>query len=630
MCGLLGGFWPQYSSSTKKRVEQALVSIIHRGPDDSGIENYHLGDAQLVLAHTRLSIIDLSDAGHQPMSSADGRYALVFNGEIYNYKELRKKLVQHGRIFVTDSDTEVLLHSWVVWGEGCISRLKGMFSFVVYDKQKQYLYCVRDAFGIKPFFYYWNDGDFAFSSEVQSLITCVGRQPESNLQRAYDYLVLGHYDDHENTFYQEVKHLKPGHLLRLDLGRGVPSIKRWWWPSIEENTHISFSDAVDQFRQMFLDNVKLHLRSDVPLGAALSGGLDSSGLVCAMRHLEPDIPIHTFSYIARGSVFNEEKWVDLVNNNVRAVSHKVSVTSSSLAADLDCLIKIQGEPFGSSSIYAQYKVFGLAKEHGVTVTLDGQGADELLAGYSGYPGARLRSLLANGDISAMIHFVRAWSSWPGRTIGQGIADFAGYLTPVVLRGFAFQLLGRSLEPSWLDLKKLKDHDVFPLLEMPSDFIQTKSRSLSEVLRLTQSGKGLAALLRHGDRNSMNYSIESRVPFLTTDMAEFLLTLPENYLISSKGETKHIFRAAMRGIVPDLALGRKDKVGFNTPEKVWLQQLGSTVLSWLDAAEDIPFLDAQKCRQEVVSVIESKKAFSFQAWRLINYCRWVQLNNMAFS
>ena len=655
MCGIAGIL-------SKAPIAPAVLhamnaTLRHRGPDDEGyvfftqtgpvclggpdtpdaayradipfrpvanIESCTLAPAHLAFAHRRLSILDLSPLGHQPMSYLD-RYWIAYNGEIYNYRELRLELQALGYRFTSDSDTEVLLACWAAWGRAALPKLRGMFAFALYDNTEQTLTCVRDAFGIKPFYYHADDESFRFASEITALVALLPNRPALNLQRAYDYLVAGGYDDQEATFFTEVRHLLPGHLLTVALSvSGAPAIERWWWPSIAERSDLSFMQATEQLREQFLANIRLHLRSDVPLGAALSGGVDSSAVVCAMRHVEPEMPIHTFSYVARNSALDEEHWADIVNQQVRAIAHKVVVSPEELADDLDDMIRAQGEPFGSTSIYAQYRVFKLAREHGVTVTLDGQGADELLAGYNGYPGHRMRSLLDQGELGPLMHFLYGWSQWPGRSLRQGVIAIAGQLVPQSLRGFAKSLIGQNPEPAWLNWPALEEAGVHRTYLPAADFADGKGRRLMLALRRTLTGQGLSALLRHGDRNSMRWSIESRVPFLTADMAEFLLSLPEEYLISPQGETKRVFRAAMRGIVPDVILDRKDKVGFATPELHWLKTLGVQAMEWLDGAESLPFLNIATCRTEVQAIIHGQRSFNFQAWRLINYCHWTQL------
>lgn len=631
MCGILGTFTRHPASNQEQRLKSALTLLQHRGPDDRGLDAFNIAGGRLSLGHTRLSIIDLTPGGHQPMHSQDGRYSIVFNGEIYNYRELRQELKALSSVFNTDSDTEVLLAAWAQWGVTGLRRLTGMFAFAVLDRLSQTLTLVRDAFGIKPLFYQLKGDALFFASEMPALLELLPVKPELNLQRAYDYLAWGQYDNASDTFYQRIHNLLPGHWLKIDLRQVVagqlvsPSV-RWWWPSIEERKDLSLENAAAQLREMFLNNVRLHLRSDVPVGAALSGGVDSSAVVCAMRHLNPDMPIHTFSFVARGSDADEEHWVDIVNAHVGAIAHKIVVEAEELERDLDDMIRTQGEPFFSTSIYAQYRVFKAAREAGIIVTLDGQGADELLAGYSGYPQGYLRSLLEKHQYLTIPSFLNAWSKWPGRGRKRALLMLGEVLTPRQMGTLARRVIGRDPAPSWLDTKWLQRNGVvarFPIAS--ADTFDSNSRRLVEQLRSALTGNGLASLLRHGDRNAMRWSIESRVPFLTTEMAEFLLSLPESYLLSSQGETKHIFREAMRGIVPDAILDRRDKIGFQTPEQAWLRRQREAIQNWLSSAGELPFLDGNKCHAEVTQILDGQKSFSQRVWWLINYSRWTQLS-----
>lgn len=625
MCGILGGLWFEQQTAPVDKLQAAIRTLSVRGPDDHGLEFYNFADTTIALGHTRLSVIDLTAGGHQPMNSACGRYAMVFNGEIYNYRELRFELEQQGFSFRTASDTEVLLAAWQAWGQSGLQRLTGMFAFVVLDRQEGTLSCIRDAFGIKPLYYSSENGHFMFASELPAIKAIKQKNTELNLQKAYDYLVYGEYDTDEQTFFKDVWQLAPGHLLTVSLTTAdVSQPTRWWRPVITENTSLSFADATELVREQFLKNIKLHLRSDVALGAALSGGIDSSAVVCAMRYVEPEAPIYTFSYIAKDSAVSEEIWVDKVNNYVNATEHKVVVTGDELANDLEDMIRTQGEPFGSTSIYAQYRVFKLARQHGVTVTLDGQGADEMLAGYSGFAGQRLHSLLETGQISASLRFVKRWSEWPGRSIlggvKQGLAEVTGGKMYAALR----QLNGTDKLPGWIKPESLRAQGVQLQLPRLRAEDQLKGRRVCAELARSLTKRGLPALLRHGDRNSMRFSVESRVPFLTTDMVNLLLSLPEHYLISPNGETKHIFRAAMRGIVPDEILDRRDKIGFATPEQQWLLSMETSVRNWLSVDLKLPFLDQQKILAEFELIVAGKKPFSWQVWRWINFSRWYQL------
>lgn len=621
MCGVAGGWWSNPEHAVK-RVPKALQKIKHRGPDDDGYQLYPIGGTAVALGHTRLSIIDLSTAGHQPMHSRDCRFAIVFNGEVYNYRELRTQLQGMGHSFASDSDTEVLLAAWSQWGVACLPRLVGMFAFAVLDKTNGTLTCVRDAFGIKPFFYSAENGQFAFASELPALLELLPGKPALNWQRSYDYLVHGDYDSTPDTFYEGVHHLPPGRWLQINVVSGqLTTPQRWWQPEIKEKSGWRFGDAVEQVREQFLNNVRMHLRSDVPLGAALSGGIDSSAVVCAMRRLVPDMPIHTFSFIAQGSDVNENHWVNRVNAHVGAIPHKVGVSPQELARDLDDMIRSQGEPFGSTSIYAQYRVYKIARESGVTVTLDGQGADEMLAGYSGYPGQRLKSLLETGHVLEAWSFLNQWAEWPGRRRIQGLKALSGQLTIDNIHALLRTFNGDNLSPVWINQDVLRENAVNLMFPNKQPDLTERGRRVIAELGASLSSRGLGALLRHGDRNSMRFSIESRVPFLTLELVELLLSMPEEFLISTKGQTKHVFRAAMRGIVPDDVLDRKDKIGFATPEKDWLMDMSTTIHQWLSVPLNLPFINQSKMINEFDRIVGGKAQFTWQVWRWVNFCRW---------
>ena len=575
------------------------------------------------MGHTRLSIIDLSSAGRQPMQSRDRRFVIIFNGEIYNYKELRNELEADGHIFFTDTDTEVLLAGWIHWKKNCLQKLQGMFAFAIYDKYEKNIFCARDAFGIKPFFYWQAYGNFIFSSEIPALIKLMNVKPQPELQCFYDYLVNGTCDWQENTSFAGVKHLQPGCCLFFDLKTQQQPTPSTWWTPITKEQKISFQDATDLVRAKFLKNVSLHLRSDVSIGAALSGGIDSSAVVCAMRHLEPETDIHTFSFIAKGSNISEENWIDEVNSHVNAISHKISITTNELLKDLDNMVHAQGEPFGSTSIFAQYKVFQLARQTGITVVLDGQGADELLAGYIGYPGHRLLSLLESGHFARSMNFVKQWAKWPGRDIFQPLMWLGRLILPDLFYMAGRKILKKDFTPPWLNIDRLIDEGVDFSEYRPKLKPEYRRRRLIEQLVTSLQQMGLPALLRYEDRNSMHFSIESRVPFLTTEMANTLLTLPEHYLISDNGETKSIFRYAMRGIVPDVILERKDKIGFATPENTWILNNVPKWRNLLQCSESIDFINTQTLLKEFDNAVDSGN-LKKQVWRWINFVRWFQI------
>lgn len=629
MCGIAGGIW-----TDGRECDDALnvtnLMQRHRGPDGKGKSVINQRGRYIGLAHTRLAIIDLSESGLQPMESYCGQYEIVFNGEIYNYREIRRLLeLEDGVTFFSDTDTEVLLRAWSKWGKRALSRLVGMFSFAIYDKSSQRLTCVRDAFGIKPFFYCL-DSEFRFASEMQTILKIKGGEKKINWQKAYDYLCHAAYDHDDETFISGVRSLRPGHLAEISLKENLEfRIESWWAPKVEETQNWSFDSATEAVRESFLNNVKLHLRSDVDVGVALSGGIDSSAVACAVRYLEPDIPIKTFSFIADSKALSEEVFIDLVNGEIGAKPFKARVSPSELFADLEDLIRTQGEPFGTTSVYAQYRVFKMASEMGIKVTLDGQGADEILGGYIGHPGQRLRSLLERREILAACNFLNQWPRVHGSTKLTAMKYLAAASTSSGIQQLLRRLDGKGALPAYMDARALSELNILPKkpARVTSDI--NRGRRLVEELALSLSTRGLPHLLRHGDRNSMRWSVESRVPFLTQDFADLMLSMPESFLVSQNGLTKNVFRAAMEGIVPAQILERTDKIGFETPQAAWLT---NSQIDWAPLepiVRSLPFLNPRK----LLSRLEAKGHNGDDAnevWRFFNLLKWIEIFEVDLS
>lgn len=624
MCGFTG-YVALKNHINSERLIASLQSIAHRGPDDEGVEIYDLDDYELCLAHKRLSIIDLSVNGHQPFIDLTGQFAIIYNGEVYNYRELRDELIALGHIFRTDSDTEVVLEAWKAWGNDSWKKCIGMFSLIIYDKQNQELILVRDAFGIKPLYYSQSHLGFFFGSEISAIKTLYPNKMSMNKHRTFSYLIWGHYDYGDQTFFSEINQIKPGHSLCFDLKtREVKSTIRWWWPSIRENKNITFDEATTVLRDLFKESIRLHLRSDVSLGVALSGGVDSSAVTCTLKKVSPESKIKTFSFIATDSEFNEEKWVDKVNTFTNAEVFKVYLEAEDMVNDLEDLIATLEEPFISTSVYAQYRVFKLVKESGVTVSLDGQGADELLAGYQGYPNDRLRSMLQKREWVTALKFLNSWGKWPGRSRKQAIGILFQELIPENLK-YQIKLKKNPLFQLFFDDNQIPFSPISLVRSVDLNTEESKGRQLANALRSDLMNGGLQSLLRHGDRNSMRWSVESRVPFLTIPLIEFVLSLPENYLISNDGETKSVFKAAMRGIVPDEILDRKDKIGFNTPEADWLIKMDPNQWINRDLIKSFSFFKSETLISHLEDQFSGKKPWHSQSWRILNFLKWYELN-----
>lgn len=644
MCGIGGIIPTPLGRKQPDLISGFLQRLKHRGPDDLGYLLLSRGGVELgrewsgreftgdvALVHRRLSIIDLTDSGWQPMGTEDGRYYIVFNGEIYNYLELRGELESLGCRFRSQSDTEVLLCAYAHWGPRALVRLIGMFALAILDTQERCLFLARDFFGIKPLYYTTGRGGFAFASEIKALLPLPWVSRSVNSLRLYDYLRYGITDHGSGTLFADIVQVPAAHYLQVPLDDPADiSPTRYWEVDLSCRLELSFEEAAEQLREMFFENIRLHLRSDVPVGAALSGGIDSSSIVMAMRRLGgPDVNLHTFSYIADDSTKSEEQWVDVAGSASGACVHKVVPRADELMADLEHLICIQDEPFGGTGIYAQYRVFKLASKAGMKVMLDGQGADELLGGYSYHIAARLASLVRQGRWVAGGRFFRKAVSLPGFSGGRLAAEAGAFLLPTRLHAPFRRLVGRDMAPSWLNVAWFGSRGVRP---RTLNYIKGNGDLFRQNLYNTLVETSLPFLLRYEDRNSMSFSIESRVPFLTPKLVNFVLSLPEEYIVAPNGTSKFVFRAAMREVVPDTILDRRDKLGFATPQKDWLMAVKPWVDHLLEAkpADQIPALHFPSLRREWEQIASGGRPFDPWVWRWCNLIEWARLFDVSFT
>lgn len=613
-----------------------LNRLQHRGPDDHGWLTYSRSGlrkgkgkppgepTEVMLLHRRLSILDLSEGGHQPMTSRDSRYHIVFNGEIYNYVELRNELQGIGFTFRTESDTEVLLAAFDHWGPGCLPRLVGMFAFVILDSEARKLFLARDFFGIKPLYYSKTPSRLAFASEIKVLLELPDIVRQVNPQGVFHYMRAGLTDFNEETLFREVHQLPPAHYLEvsLDETRQLQPVS-YWGIDIDDTEDLTFEEAAQQLRQLFLDSIQLHMRSHVTVGASLSGGIDSSAITMAMHHFGHDTQaLHTFSYITDDKATSDEHWIDLVASATSATVHKIRSTPEAFARDVDDFITAQDEPVGGPSVYAQYLVYRRAREAGVKVVMDGQGADEIFAGYNEFLVTRFLSLCMSLRIPEAVGFYRhAREHQPN--LGKSV-----------------RRIGTRTLPRWLRARVRRDSDLLDTAWFEQRGVDT-GRSpwaahaawttrtlLHELLSRTQN----PMQLRYGDRNAMAFGVENRVPFLTPQIVEFMFRLPEKYLISPEGARKHVLREALRGIVPDAVLDRKDKLGFQKPHRSTMIGLRPYVEQVLanDAASHVSALNFKKVQEQWAEVLGEKCPFDYRAWRWINLIRWAELSNARFD
>jgi asparagine synthase (glutamine-hydrolysing) len=627
VCGIAGVITPTYVAALDPALRRAVGRIRHRGPDDEGIvfhpEPPGEGQPSVAFANRRLAIIDLSPAGHQPMVSANGRWSVVLNGEIYNYLELRADLERAGSRLRTHSDTEVLVEALATWGTACLPRLQGMFALAAHDHSKDRVILARDPFGIKPLYYGWSGRALVFASEIPSVLEFPGVGRSVDPHHLHEFLTRSTTDYGDGTLLRDVRQVPSGHFLDVAVANPrALSAHRYWSLDLQHEVAWSFEEAAQRVREEFLQSMRLHLRSDAPLGFALSGGIDSSAVVMAARHvLGPDHDMRTFSFIPDDAQIDEERHVDAVGLASGAAMHKLRLDAHELRRDIETLTALQGEPFASPVIYAQYRVMKLAASAGVKVVLGGQGADEILAGYDRYLPARIASLVREGRWIAAIRATAApVTPYPG---GRGALLKAAALRAVpawiVNAGIATLRRDRG-QADWLNHRWFADRGVRPAIR----WAPAGRRVMREMLAHNLLESQIQALMRYEDRNAMAFSLENRVPFLSTPLVELLFSLPEEHLLATDGTRKAVFRRAMRGIVPDEILDRRDKIGFSVPIVAWFQALRPWMSDRLSLAARLPCLQGQRVEMRKLALLANRPwGDPFLVWRWVSVATWVE-------
>lgn len=569
MCGIAGILLhsPNYAASL--HVKKMTDTLAHRGPDGEGHWSNKKG--MVHLGHRRLSVIDLSNNAAQPMSYGN-RYHIVHNGEIYNYIEIRSFLQNKGYRFASQSDTEVIVAAYDFWKEKCLQQFDGMFAFAIWDEKEEQFFAARDRFGEKPFYYYEDEEYFIFSSEMKAL-WAIGIEKKTDNKMLLNYLTLGHVQncvDKEQTFFESIYSLPPSHYLIFRPSRQLSKITKYWSINKEIMVDISAPDAIEKFTELFNNSVKKRLRSDVPVGTSLSGGLDSSAIAATISSLKKrpgaQETQHTFSAIFPDFEKDESKFIDVVAENSGLRSFKIQPDAADLINDFEKLCYHQEEPFQSSGIYAQYKVFELAKQQEVKVLLDGQGSDEILAGYPRYIHWYLQEVLSRHKLGATRIERKAFQQ-NGQAFNWDIKNYFAAFLPshaaIQLEKKEYQKTIHHPDISPEFLKSVRGRD-WEGIHKP---IVTK---LNDILLFNTAEMGLEELLRFADRNSMAHGREVRLPFLNHELVEFVFSLPSQLKMHA-GWTKFLLRSAMNTKLPGEIVWRKDKVGFEPPQKQWMQE-----------------------------------------------------------
>ena len=602
MCGIAGIILKTTGVVLPSQIKEMTDVIQHRGPDDEG----YFCCGPVGLGSRRLSIIDLSPAGHMPMERCN-RFVCVYNGEIYNHHELREELIELGHKFQSRTDTEVLLASYEEWGEQCLSRFNGMWGFAIFDRVKNTIFCARDRFGIKPFYYLNNNNEFVFGSEIKQLLPHL-KEKKVLHELLVTFLISGATDYSDDTFFEGIKKLPPSHYLTYNLTENTHKIARWYYPKLLNLSGLSLQSLIEEFEIRLSNSINLRLRSDVRVGTCLSGGLDSSVIaaIASGKHRDSGAleKFRAITAISSDPSLDESSYAKIVVDHCNlewAITHP---TQEDFLKNIDTVIQTQDEPFPTPSMIMQFFVMKKANETKIKVLLDGQGADELLLGYPIYRGAYLNSLI---KLNGFFNFCKViLANRNSHTIT--IVDTVKYM---------FGMKSSALRTFW----SLFKHNYFIKKVLPPDILKQQekaSENLLELQLLDIYKTVLPALLRYEDRNSMACSIETRLPFLDYNVVEFCLSLPIDAKIKD-GWSKYLLRCVASKFLPDSIAWRKSKLGFEAPDADWiipyLETMKHTVL-------DSIFL------RKITHKNKLSKAFDRldlrSQWRIFVVARWASI------
>lgn len=627
MCGIAGIISKTNQLPVKDTVFAMSQSIRHRGPDGEGFVFFSkestvpayssetpvinkesrsflfnplqaleaVGNGHtLALAHRRLSIIDLSESGHQPMCDTSGNYWLTFNGEIYNYIELKEELQQKGHRFVTHTDTEVLLEAYKEWGTNCLEKFNGMFSFALVDNIQQLVFCARDRVGVKPFYFINTKDVFAFSSEYKAFLKSGLLKFEINEAQQFDFIVNANLENEEESLFKHIRELKPSHAMVYNLQTHEYAVTRYYQLPKTILTGISEKEIIERIEEKLLNSVRLRLRSDVETGSCLSGGLDSSIIAGMIAQLQPEKTVKLFTAVFPDEGFDESAYAKLVADRIKGSWKTVSPSAAGFFKDIETLNYFQDLPVWSTSTYSQHQVMKLASENGVKVVLDGQGADELFAGYSH-------------------HYMALWKESLSLNTFKKIRE-AKPSVPSAYKLFSKQLIkdafGLSVDYSAYFIAAKKHYG--------KSHNEKLSSSLNDQLQRDYNGR-LKSFLKCEDRCSMAFGIESRVPFADdVELVDFIFSIEGRAKIKH-GVSKYLLREATKTYVPQQIYNRKDKVGFETPVAKWLrphkQQVVDSIIAQLE------FVNKDYLVSNYELILNEKPSFllrlySFSVWKAI--------------
>ncbi len=561
MCGIAGIASKNSGLISQQRISAGTSCLKHRGPDAHHI--WLNEERSIALGHNRLSVIDLTPAAAQPMHVAD-RYTIVHNGEIYNFSGIKKELGDKGYRFFSNSDTEVIVAAYAEWGVECIRHFEGMFAFAIWDEKEKILFVARDRFGEKPLYFFYDDEQFAFGSEMKTLWS-FGLPKEVNQSMLYNFLTIGYSSNPsqpEETFYMNISKLPAASFALYNVQTHELQVEKYWQVYPELDHRIKEEEAVEIFDGLLNSSVRKKLISDVPVGTSLSGGLDSSAIVAFCDQQSANQYSHKcFTAAFSGFEKNELQYASAVAKQFELDHIVVEIEEASVADLMEEVMQFQEEPFSSASVLAQYKVYEAAKKNGVTVLLDGQGADEVLGGYAKYYKWYWQELFRNKQLgkSGEIRAARDLGVHEGFGLKNKLAallpEFSAGILQSAKSKAAFNHPGLNRDFAFAHKREL--------------YYSTPTRfDLNGALYFNSFVYGLEELLRLADRNSMAHATEVRLPYLDHHLVEFLFTLPPGFKIKH-GWTKWLLRRSAEKMLPASIAWRKDKIGFEPPQELWM-------------------------------------------------------------
>ena len=621
MCGIAGILSLDGQGDLRGSIQKMTDILTHRGPDDSGI----MVDGQVNFGFRRLSILDLEQTGHQPMTSIDGSCTIVFNGEIYNFVELREKLEARGYRFRSTGDTEVLLNAYCEWGEDCLPMLNGMWAFLIYDRRRKLIFGSRDRFGVKPLFVHRSKREILLASEIKSIRASGLYDTRINWPIAADFLVRQKLDEGNETFYAEIEQIPAGSGFALGLD-GRMRLWRFW--SLAEPRPQDVASAIERYAELFEDSVRLHRRSDVPLAVFLSGGIDSTSILCSLARNRERSPTGNGEQLKALAFmdprFDETRYIEDTIRQTAAELERVDYTSQDILEDLPKVLWYHDEPVHSTTALIGYRLSQVAASNGIKVILNGQGADETGAGYprffNGYWQSVLRTLGPRALFSELKTYTHKWNGSPNR-------QFVEVLWRATTAQ-AYRIQGYESLRNRLELKHERSHPWFT-----SDLLgklrpvatgRLNRHYLDNQLRDAVERSPLPLYLRIEDRNAMAHSVEIRVPFLDYRLVELLFSIPGQYKMRGP-YNKFIIREAMRGRIPDSVHGRKDKMGFPSPAGVWMAELDEKIHDMLASrtASDIGIFNIARIRKDFDGHRNGEMQLGRETFDVLQFLIWHQ-------